>query len=202
MFFCCSCLPPPFASCSSPSLPPPANPSKNILSNHTSKKNNSHALEVGPRLLDAIVAEGRGAEHGARPLRRAVTAAVDDTVADALLHGRLPAGAAAYVDVDPATGLPGCWPGRAAFEAATAAPPRGGNERRQHQQQGDDDDAALLGRLRAAVGGFPGGYDDAGALGGAGAGSGSGSGSGAAKGGGANGAEVFVLASGGYDDDE
>ena len=40
--------------------------------------------------------------YGARPLRRAVVALVEDPLADALLAGRLPPGSTAWVDLDAA----------------------------------------------------------------------------------------------------
>ena len=43
-----------------------------------------------------------GQAYGARPLRRAVVALVEDPLADALLAGRLPPGSTAWVDLDAA----------------------------------------------------------------------------------------------------
>lgn len=43
-----------------------------------------------------------GQAYGARPLRRAVVALVEDPLADALLAGRLPQGSTAWVDLDAA----------------------------------------------------------------------------------------------------
>lgn len=43
--------------------------------------------------------------YGARPLRRALTALLEDPIADALLGGRLPAGTVACASLDAAGGV-------------------------------------------------------------------------------------------------
>jgi ATP-dependent Clp protease ATP-binding subunit ClpC len=57
------------------------------------------ALEVGDDLREFLMQEGFDAEFGARPLRRAIQAHVDDALADAILAGELQAGQTAALSV-------------------------------------------------------------------------------------------------------
>ncbi|HEX9039284.1 MAG TPA: ATP-dependent Clp protease ATP-binding subunit [Ktedonobacterales bacterium] len=60
----------------------------------------SIALEFGDDLRDLLMREGFDPEFGARPLRRAIQTAVDDTLADALLSGGVRPGQTATLTVD------------------------------------------------------------------------------------------------------
>ncbi|GBF96568.1 ATP-dependent Clp protease ATP-binding subunit [Raphidocelis subcapitata] len=136
-------------------------------------------LEVGPSLMERIIDEGNSSEYGARPLRRALTSLVEDVLADAVLSGSIPPGGTAYVDVDPATSAPRCWHGRPPAPAPAAAPRRA---------VGGDGGELLAGGVGGLSGAFAGGAPPPpGVLGEDGAGAG---------------AEVYVLASGGFEDDE
>lgn len=106
-------------------------------------------------------------------------------LADAVLHGRVPKGSRAVIDLDPATGQPACWAARRPSDphevmhelSGLGLPARG---------SANDTSAAVP----ALGGGFPGGYD------------GGYDGDGAAASEGEGAAEVLVLASGGFEDEE
>ncbi|BAC89483.1 ATP-dependent Clp protease ATP-binding subunit [Gloeobacter violaceus] len=57
-------------------------------------------LEASPAFIDKVIAEGYSPAWGARPLRRAVQRLLEDSVADAVLLGRLVSGERYLVDVD------------------------------------------------------------------------------------------------------
>ncbi len=57
-------------------------------------------LEFGDDLRDFLMKEGFDPEFGARPLRRAIQTAVDDTLADALLSGAVQPGQTAILTVE------------------------------------------------------------------------------------------------------
>jgi hypothetical protein len=115
-------------------------------------------------------------------------------LAEAVLHGVVPKGSLAYIDLDPATGEPRCWAGRPSYQ--TSDPLDVMHELSSVTVRGHDcgvDGEVLVAQLR---GGFPGGYsggydDEQGGGGGAGAGGGAGTEQ-----------EVLVLASGGFEEDE
>ncbi|KAI8463034.1 MAG: ClpD chaperone, Hsp100 family [Monoraphidium minutum] len=141
-----------------------------------------YELEVGPALLEHILREGFSSEYGARPLRRAITAYVEDVLADALLIGRVPKGTLAYVDLDPVTRAPRCWAGRPGAAELTPVHVAG-------HDCGVDGEVLVTGLPPPALG-FPGGAGAEGPYGGALAGDGGG-----------DGGEVYVLASGFEEED-
>ncbi len=57
-------------------------------------------LEVTARFNDLLVEEGYNPSYGARPLRRAITRLLEDSLAEEILSGRVVAGDAVVVDVD------------------------------------------------------------------------------------------------------
>ncbi|HLO86450.1 MAG TPA: ATP-dependent Clp protease ATP-binding subunit [Nostocaceae cyanobacterium] len=57
-------------------------------------------LEVTENFKDLVVREGYNPSYGARPLRRAITRLLEDSLAEALLAGEIAAGDKAIVDVD------------------------------------------------------------------------------------------------------
>ncbi|WP_202815019.1 ATP-dependent Clp protease ATP-binding subunit [Leptolyngbya sp. NIES-2104] len=57
-------------------------------------------LEVSDRVKDRLVEAGYHPEQGARPLRRAITRILEDSLAEAILSGRVKSGDAVKVDVD------------------------------------------------------------------------------------------------------
>jgi len=61
-------------------------------------------LELSPAVVAKLVAEGYSPEYGARPVRRAVTALLEDPLSDGLLSGLLIKGDTAVIDVHPDTG--------------------------------------------------------------------------------------------------
>ena len=168
-----------------------------------------YKLEVGPALMERIIRDGHSAEYGARPLRRALTAAVEDVLADAVLSGRLPRPTAAaggptakaagdagddavvaYVDLDPVTGAPRCWAGRPAPAELLAPVVVAG-----HACGVDGEVLVAAGRAADVVAGFGGGGAPAPVFDGDGAGVG-------AVGDEEGAAEVFVLASGGFEEED
>ncbi|KAI8465710.1 MAG: ClpD chaperone, Hsp100 family [Monoraphidium minutum] len=150
-----------------------------------------YTLEVSPALMDRVVDEGHSSEYGVRPLRRALTECVDDVLADAVLHGRIPAGGLAYVDIDPATGAPAVF----ATRAGAGAGARVGSPDVMHEL------AAGLGPRKGAGSGNGGGLGDPRLDGGFPAGGDGGYDDDRARVGG-GGAEVLVLASGALEDEE
>jgi len=58
------------------------------------------SLEVTERLKDRLVAEGYQPQLGARPLRRAITRLLEDSLAEEILSGRIKEGDSIVVDVD------------------------------------------------------------------------------------------------------
>jgi len=59
------------------------------------------ALEVTDAVKERLVAEGYDPSYGARPLRRAVTRLLEDSLAEALLTGDIKSGDTAVLDVEP-----------------------------------------------------------------------------------------------------
>jgi ATP-dependent Clp protease ATP-binding subunit ClpC len=59
------------------------------------------ALEVTDAVKERLVAEGYDPSYGARPLRRAVTRLLEDSLAEALLTGDIKPGDTAVLDVEP-----------------------------------------------------------------------------------------------------
>ncbi len=59
------------------------------------------ALEVTAAVKERLVAEGYDPSYGARPLRRAVTRLLEDSLAEALLTGDIKPGDTAVLDVEP-----------------------------------------------------------------------------------------------------
>ncbi|MEP0920108.1 ATP-dependent Clp protease ATP-binding subunit [Leptolyngbya sp. DQ-M1] len=57
-------------------------------------------LEVSDRVKDRLVEAGYHPEQGARPLRRAITRLLEDSLAEAILSGRVKPGDSAKVDLD------------------------------------------------------------------------------------------------------
>ena len=57
-------------------------------------------LEVTPAFTEKVVAEGFDPSYGARPLRRAIMRLLEDSLADAILSGRVNDGDRAKVDLD------------------------------------------------------------------------------------------------------
>ncbi|WP_031294189.1 ATP-dependent Clp protease ATP-binding subunit [Leptolyngbya sp. Heron Island J] len=57
-------------------------------------------LEFTAAFKEKLVIEGHDPSYGARPLRRAITRLVEDSLAEALLHGQVRAGETAVLDVD------------------------------------------------------------------------------------------------------
>ena len=57
------------------------------------------ALEVSERFKDRVVEEGYNPSYGARPLRRAITRLLEDSLAEAMLSGQVKNGDTAIVDV-------------------------------------------------------------------------------------------------------
>ncbi|MBD2103093.1 ATP-dependent Clp protease ATP-binding subunit [Leptolyngbya sp. FACHB-261] len=57
-------------------------------------------LEVSQRFKDRLVQEGYNPSYGARPLRRAIMRLLEDSLAEAMLTGRIRSGDTALVDVD------------------------------------------------------------------------------------------------------
>jgi ATP-dependent Clp protease ATP-binding subunit ClpC len=57
-------------------------------------------LEVSDRVKDRLVEAGYHPEQGARPLRRAITRLLEDSLAEAILSGRAKAGDSVKVDLD------------------------------------------------------------------------------------------------------
>ncbi|MUL38302.1 ATP-dependent Clp protease ATP-binding subunit [Gloeocapsopsis dulcis] len=57
-------------------------------------------LEVTARFKDRVVQEGYNPSYGARPLRRAITRLLEDSLAEAMLAGEIKLGDTAVVDVD------------------------------------------------------------------------------------------------------
>ena len=57
-------------------------------------------LEVTARFNDRLVEEGYNPSYGARPLRRAITRLLEDSLAEEILSGRVKAGDIVVVDVD------------------------------------------------------------------------------------------------------
>ncbi|MEO7020315.1 MAG: ATP-dependent Clp protease ATP-binding subunit [Ktedonobacteraceae bacterium] len=55
------------------------------------------ALEISSEVRELILREGFDEEYGARPLRRTISTYIDDTLADAVLAGKLVAGSTAYL---------------------------------------------------------------------------------------------------------
>jgi ATP-dependent Clp protease ATP-binding subunit ClpC len=58
------------------------------------------ALQVSDRFKERVVTEGYDPSYGARPLRRAISRLLEDSLAEAFLTGRIAAGDSAIVDVD------------------------------------------------------------------------------------------------------
>ena len=56
-------------------------------------------LEVTERFKDRLVEEGYSPSYGARPLRRAVTRLLEDSLVDEILSGRVTAGDIVTIDV-------------------------------------------------------------------------------------------------------
>ena len=54
-------------------------------------------LEISTEVRDLLLREGFDEEYGARPLRRTISAYIDDTLADAVLAGELAPGSTAYL---------------------------------------------------------------------------------------------------------
>jgi hypothetical protein len=113
------------------------------------------------------------------PHPQAITSFVDDVLADAVLHGRVPKGGTAFIELDPATNTAVVWPGRPA-PADLLSPPLDARTEAAHTVGADDD--GLMPSPGGPGGPFPGGAGAGAEAGGAGAGS------------------VYVLASGGFDD--
>lgn len=57
-------------------------------------------LEVTEKFNDRLVAEGYNPSYGARPLRRAITRLLEDSLAESILSGHVKAGDTVVVDVD------------------------------------------------------------------------------------------------------
>jgi ATP-dependent Clp protease ATP-binding subunit ClpC len=57
-------------------------------------------LQVGDRFKERVVAEGYNPSYGARPLRRAISRLLEDSLAEAFLAGQIQPGDTAIVDVD------------------------------------------------------------------------------------------------------
>ena len=58
-------------------------------------------LAITPAAMTKILDVGFDKEYGARPLRRAITSVVDDTLSEALLRGVIAEGDTAVIDFDP-----------------------------------------------------------------------------------------------------
>jgi len=58
------------------------------------------SLEVTEAFKDRVVKEGYSPNYGARPLRRAIMRLLEDSLAEAMLSGRINEGDTAIVDVD------------------------------------------------------------------------------------------------------
>jgi ATP-dependent Clp protease ATP-binding subunit ClpC len=58
------------------------------------------SLEVSDRFKDRVLQEGYNPSYGARPLRRAIMRLLEDSLAEAMLSGRIGEGDTAVVDVD------------------------------------------------------------------------------------------------------
>lgn len=115
----------------------------------------------------------------ARNLQALVTL-VEDVLADAILHGRVPKGTVAYVDLDPATRAPRCWAGRP--PACELAPP---GERLATPGADDESLLAPLPDAGGAGGAFSGGFGGSGDVTD-----------------GSGGEPAFVLASGGFEEED
>jgi len=113
---------------------------------------------------------------------QAITSCIDDVLADAVLHGHIPKGSLAWMDLDPSTRAPRCWAGR---PAAANLVPHITRASPGELIPGEDD--SLVTQLRVGAGGFMGGGFDGGDGGGEDV---------------AASAEVYVLASGGVEDEE
>jgi hypothetical protein len=150
-----------------------------------------YATESPPSSLDASSIPHPHPPTPPPPTHQSITACIDDVLADAVLHGRVAKGGVAHLDIDPATGLPACWAGRSA-PADLLCPPV--PPKADSPVGGDGDDGMALVTLGGMAGGFGGGgFGDFGEGGDGGAGVGAGEG---------GGAEVLVLASGGFEDEE
>ena len=57
-------------------------------------------LEVTDRFKERLIEEGYNPSYGARPLRRAIMRLLEDTLAEAMLSGRVKDGHKAIVDLD------------------------------------------------------------------------------------------------------
>jgi ATP-dependent Clp protease ATP-binding subunit ClpC len=57
-------------------------------------------LEVTERFKERVVQEGYNPSYGARPLRRAIMRLLEDSLAEAMLSGKVTEGSAAIVDID------------------------------------------------------------------------------------------------------
>jgi hypothetical protein len=108
------------------------------------------------------------------PNPQSITSYVDDVLADAVLHGAVPKGGTAFIELDPSTNAPRVWPGRPA-PVDLLCPPLDGRSSADRTVGADEDE--LMPRP-GGPGSFPAGA--AGAEGGVGS--------------------VYVLASGGFDD--
>ncbi len=58
------------------------------------------SLEVSERFKERLIQEGYNPSYGARPLRRAITRLLEDSLAEAMLAGRIQSGDTAWIDVD------------------------------------------------------------------------------------------------------
>ncbi len=58
------------------------------------------SVEVTEAFKDKLITEGYSPSYGARPLRRAITRLLEDSLAEAILSGRLKPGDTAIIDVD------------------------------------------------------------------------------------------------------